>query len=122
MTVPGGGNWPNKRGERGGGKGIWKLIHSVAEVWLSSNAEEQVPGPLPWPRVPCTMIKSVEATEYAAAIGRRHTKHVLTSSINPPPPPRETPTWPKKHRKYNAPKKNFLWVILEFGGGETVTW
>ena len=36
------------------------------------------------------------------------------------PPPRETVTWPKKHRKNEAPKalkKNFLSVRLEFGGG-----
>ena len=36
------------------------------------------------------------------------------------PPPRETVTWPKKHRKYwapKAPKKIFLSVTLEFGGG-----
>ena len=53
-----------------------------------------------------------------------------------PPPPRETVTWPKKHRQYHAPKapkKIFLLVMLELGGGrtlaipapptqETVTW
>ena len=35
---------------------------------------------------------------------------------SPPPPTQETVTWPKKHRKYEAPKKIFRQVVLEFGG------
>ena len=47
--------------------------------------------------------------------------HVLVAPLAIPPPPRETVTWPKKHRKYQAPKKNFLWVYWKSGGGVTVS-
>ena len=43
----------------------------------------------------------------------------------PPPPMRGNVTWPKKHRKHQAPKalkKIFLQVTLELGLGATVTW
>ena len=79
-----------------------------------ATTSEEAPVINRWLRAP--RARTVCPVLFLAAFARFATPPPSLQS----PRPREAVTWPKKHRKYWAPKalkKGFLQVMLEFGGG-----